>query len=67
VLLGINDQWKYETQKKRETEVKERIMTGKRKKYNLEEKIEAVQYFAKERDRYESQNLGGFRKIFVKS
>ena len=40
---------------------------GKRKKLNLEERIEAVQFHARERDRFESEHMGGFRKIFVKS
>lgn len=38
--------------KSREDEIKERMVTGKRKRLNLEEKISAVQYFAKLRDRY---------------
>jgi hypothetical protein len=38
--------------KQREEEIKERMLTGKRKKLNLEEKIVAVQHFAKMRDRY---------------
>jgi hypothetical protein len=43
------------------------MISGKRKKFNLEERVQAVQYFAKERDKYESEHLGGFRKIFVTS
>jgi hypothetical protein len=30
------------------------MLSGKRKRLNLDEKIEAVQHFARERDRYES-------------
>ena len=66
-LLGINDQWKTQNRKKREAETKERMMTGKRRKPTLDEKIEAVQTFAKERDQYEKEHMGGFRKIFVKN
>lgn len=53
-LLGITDQWKQESKRQREAETKERMMTGKRRKLNLEERIQAVQYYAKERDKYES-------------
>lgn len=42
-------------------------MVGKRKKLNLEERIEAVQFHARERHKYEIEHMGGFRKIFVKS
>lgn len=51
-LLGITDQWKQDSKKQREAETKERMMTGKRKKLNLEERIQAVQYYARERDQY---------------
>jgi hypothetical protein len=53
--------------KQREDEIKERMLSGKRKKLNIEEKIEAVQHYAKLRDRLEADNLGAYRKIFVKS
>ena len=38
--------------KQREEEVKERMLSGKRKKLGLEEKISAVQSSAKMRDKY---------------
>lgn len=53
-LLGITEEWKYNMKKKREAEITERMLSGKRKRLNLDEKIEAVQHFARERDRYES-------------
>lgn len=65
--MGIDGNWKIEMKKQREEEIKERMLSGKRKKLNLEEKITAVQYYAKQRDKYEMENLGNFRKIFVKS
>mgnify|MGYP006897428427 CR=1 FL=1 len=38
--------------RRREEEVRERMMSGKRKRLGLEEKIQAVQHFAKVRDQY---------------
>lgn len=38
--------------KQREDEIKERMLSGKRKKFNVEEKIEAVQHYAKLRDQF---------------
>ena len=35
-LIGINDQWKVQNRKKRESEAKERMMTGKRRKPTLD-------------------------------
>ncbi len=36
--------------KERDEEIKERMLTGKRKKLTLEEKVSAVQYYARLRD-----------------
>jgi hypothetical protein len=35
-LLNINDKWKKEMRMKREREIQERMMSGKRKKYTPE-------------------------------
>lgn len=46
-LLRINEEWKFTMKKKRQSEITQRMLSGKRKKLNLDEKIEAVQFYAK--------------------
>lgn len=37
-LVGVNEKWKKESRAKREKEIQERMMSGKRKKYTVEER-----------------------------
>lgn len=50
---------------KRDKEIQERMMSGKRKKYTLEERRILMREEAERRNEYEKNNLGRFKKIFI--
>jgi hypothetical protein len=50
---------------KRDKEIQERMMSGKRKKYTLEERRILMKEEAERRNEYEKNNLGRFKKIFI--
>ena len=50
---------------KRDKEIQERMMSGKRKKYTLEERRILMKEEAERRNEYEKNNLGRFNKIFI--
>lgn len=64
-LLNINDKWKKDMKTKRDKEIQERMVSGKRKKYTNEERRTYMNEEARKRDAYEADHLGGFTKIFV--
>jgi tubulin polyglutamylase TTLL6/13 len=66
-LMNVTDRWKKDVKGKRDKEVQERMLTGKRKKYSNEERKIYMIEEAKKRDDYERDNLGGFTKIFLLS
>ena len=41
-LLNVNEKWKRESKLKRDKEIQERMMSGKRKKYTPEERVQLV-------------------------
>lgn len=51
-LLNINDKWKKEMRMKRDREVQERMMSGKRKKYTPEQRVAIAIEEAKRRNQY---------------
>ena len=50
---------------RRDKEIQERMVSGKRKKYSNEERKNHMNEEAKKRNAYEQEHLGGFTKIFV--
>lgn len=66
-LLNIGAKWKKEVRRRRQAEIKERMITGKRIKYTQDERQYLMQKYAKIRDDHEKDNMGGFTKIFCKS
>lgn len=66
-LLNLNDRSKKQMKTRRDKEIQERMVTGKRKKYSNQERKAYMIEQAKRRDQYEAQNLGAFTKIFMLS
>jgi tubulin polyglutamylase TTLL6/13 len=64
-LIGVTEKWKKESKIKRDKEIQERMVTGKRKKYTPEERLIIMREEAKRRNDYERKNMGGFEKIFL--
>ena len=64
-LLNVNQKWKKEMKIKRDKEIQDRMMSGKRKKYTPEEKQALIIEQARKRDQYEKDHLGRFTKIFM--
>lgn len=50
---------------KRDKEIQERMMSGKRKKYTPEERAANVIEENKKRNQHQANNLGRFTKIFI--
>lgn len=50
---------------RRDKEIQDRMMSGKRKKYTPEERQALIIEEARRRDEYEKQHLGRFTKIFI--
>ena len=63
-LLNMNEKKIQELKVKRDRDVQERLITGKRKKYTEEEKEWLMNQAVVERDEMESGRLGGFEKIY---
>ena len=64
-LVNATQKWKKEMKAKRDKEIQERMMTGKRKKYTPEEKIAQSIEESKKRDEHQRDNLGRYAKIFM--
>ena len=64
-LIGVNEKWKRECKIKRDKEIQERMMSGKRKKYTIEERRILMKEEAEKRNEYEKNNMGAFKKIFI--
>ena len=64
-LLNINEKWKKEMKTRRDKEIQDRMMSGKRKKYTPQERQALTVEQARRRDQYEKQHLGRFTKIFI--
>lgn len=52
---------------KRDREIQERMMSGKRKKYTMEERKILMKEQAERRNEYQKNNMGSFTKIFILS
>jgi hypothetical protein len=65
--MNVTDRWKKDVKGKRDKEIQERMLTGKRKKFTNEERKIYMIEEAKKRDEYEKENMGGFTKIFLLS
>lgn len=63
-LLNLTDKIKNDIKVQRDKDVKERLTTGKRKKWTDEERVEMGRLAQQERDIAEDSNLGGFQKIY---
>ena len=66
-IRDISDKWKKQMKLRRDKEIQQRMVTGKRKKYSNQERKAYMIEQARKRDQYESENLGGFTKIFMVS
>lgn len=66
-LLNITEKWKKEMKMKRDREIQERMISGKRKKYTAEERRVNCIEEARKRDEHEAKNMGRFTKIFLLS
>jgi tubulin polyglutamylase TTLL6/13 len=64
-LLNVTDKWKKEMKARRDKEIQDRMMSGKRKKYTPEERQALIIEEARRRDEYEKQHMGRFTKIFI--
>ena len=64
-LLNIDDKWKREMKQKRDKEIQERMITGKRKKYSTEERKSMMVEEAKKRNIFEDNHMGAYKKIFL--
>ena len=64
-LLNVNQKWKKEMKIKRDKEIQQRMMSGKRKKYTPEERKAMVIEEARKRDEHQKDNLGRYTKIFI--
>jgi hypothetical protein len=52
---------------RRDKEIQERMMSGKRKKYGAEERVGLGMEEARRRDEHERSNMGRYTKIFMLS
>lgn len=64
-ILNINDKWKKDMKTKRDKEIQDRMVSGKRRKYTNEERKLHMNEEAKKRDAYEADHIGGYTKIFL--
>ena len=62
--MNISLDQKIRVKNKKRIELQQRVLTGKKTKMTPEERQAAVEKAQRERDQWESQNLGGFEKIF---
>lgn len=64
-LINLTEERKMQIKQNRDEEIHARMLSGKRKKYTLEEKQSFIRLYAQERNLYEASHLGNYTKIFV--
>ncbi len=63
-LMNISVETKLKYKKKKRIELRQRILTGKTIKVTMEERKADIMKAQKERDEWESQNMGAYQKVY---